>query len=286
MRSFSTRAVGLLILVLGVWGGLAPFVAPYFHFTLGPTKSWTWTSGRLYLDVLPGIAAVLGGLMLIGAGPRRSARLGALLALAGGIWFAIGPDVSLLWDAAGAQGAAHGSKTVRVLEMLTYHTGLGVLIAALAGYALPRFVPAREVVPEAAPATDRDAAYAATDRDAAYASTAYGERDRAVVAPEASTGRLEPAAADTRAQGVPDTRASEPIDQRGEPARVPERGAGGYSEPASANDAPATVADGSAGGRGATGAGVPVADQTGEHTGGTYVGRRRRGGLLSPFLRR
>src|SRR5436305_6118243 len=102
MRSLSTRAAGLLILVLGVWGGLVPFVAPYFHFALGPDKSWTWTSGRLYLSVIPGIVAVVAGLMLIGAGPRASARLGALLALAAGIWFAIGPDVSLLWNAAGA----------------------------------------------------------------------------------------------------------------------------------------------------------------------------------------
>jgi hypothetical protein len=149
-----------LILILGVWGGLIPFVGPYFHFVLGPTKSWTWTTDRLYLDVLPGIVAVLGGALLIGAGPRASGRLGALLALAAGIWFATGPEVSLLWNAAGAQGAAHGSRDIRMLEMLTFHSGLGVVIAALAGYALPR-PGAREVVAEPGPA----AASAVADRD-------------------------------------------------------------------------------------------------------------------------
>src|SRR5438477_6375535 len=148
MRSLSTRVAGLLILALGLWGGLVPFVGHYFNFALGPDKSWAWTSGRFYLSVLPGAVAAIGGLMLIASGPRSSARLGALLALAAGAWFAIGPGVSLLWNAAGAQGLAHGSKVVRVLEMLTYHTALGVVITALAAYALPRF-PKRAVAAEA-----------------------------------------------------------------------------------------------------------------------------------------
>ncbi len=153
MRSTNTRAAGLLILILGVWGGLVPFVAPYFHFAMGPDKSWTWTSGRLWLDVLPGIVAVIGGLLLLGAGSRPSGKLGALMALASGIWFAIGPNVSLLWNANGAEGTAHGSTGIRTLEMLTYHTLLGVVMAALAGYALPGLVTRRA----AAEAAEEDA---------------------------------------------------------------------------------------------------------------------------------
>jgi hypothetical protein len=153
MRSLSTRAAGLLILILGVWGGLVPFIAPYFHFALGPDKSWTWTSGRLFLSVIPAAVAVLGGLMLIGAGAHASARPGALLAIAAGVWFAIGPDVSHLWNSAGAVGAAHGSTGIRTLEMVAYHSGLGAVIAALGGYALPRFI----ATPAVEPAT-RDAA--------------------------------------------------------------------------------------------------------------------------------
>lgn len=157
MRSISTRTTGLLLVVLGVWGGLVPFVGHYFHFAMGPDRAWTWTTARLYLDVLPGVATVLGGLILMGTGPRGSARLGALLALAGGIWFAIGPEISQLWHAGGAQGAGHGSAHIQMLEMLTYHTGLGVVIAALAGYAFPRF----PVVEEEAAAPRRGRAVAA-----------------------------------------------------------------------------------------------------------------------------
>ena len=53
MRRLSTRAAGMLILILGLWGGLVPFVGPYFHFALGPNHSWTWTTGRFWLSVLP-----------------------------------------------------------------------------------------------------------------------------------------------------------------------------------------------------------------------------------------
>ncbi len=143
MRSLGTRAAGLLILIGGIWGGLAPFVGPYFHFVLGPDKAWTWTSGRLWLSVVPGIAAVVAGLMLLRAGPRTGGRLGALLAIAAGAWFAVGPDISQFWHAGGAQGVANGAKATRIFEMLAFHTGLGVAIATLGGYALPGLVLAR-----------------------------------------------------------------------------------------------------------------------------------------------
>lgn len=143
MRSFSTRSAGLLILVLGVWGGLIPFIGPYFHYTLGPTGHWTWTMGRFWLDVLPGAVAVLGGLILLGRGPHLGGRVGALLALAAGAWFAIGPDVSHFWNAVGAAGAPHGGKARQALELLGYHTALGVIITGLAGFALPGFLRAR-----------------------------------------------------------------------------------------------------------------------------------------------
>jgi hypothetical protein len=146
MRSVTTRVAGLIILVAGIWGGLIPFIGPYFHFTLGPDHTWTWTSARFYLDALPAIAAIVGGLVLVVSGRWLVGGIGALLALAGGIWFAIGPDVSRLWHSGGAQGVAHGPGGRRVLEHLTLHTGLGVLIAGCAAFALPGVLRARRRV--------------------------------------------------------------------------------------------------------------------------------------------
>ena len=176
-RAITTRFAGLLILVGGLWGGVIPFVGPYFHFTLGPDHAWTWTSGRLYLDVLPGLAAVVGGLLLLIGGRWMVGRLGALLAVAGGIWFAVGPDISGLWHIGGAQGAANGSRSVQILERLSFHTGLGALIAVLAAYALPPLVAIRRRVPA------RTAA-----REAARTPATTGAGPGAVAGPAAVAG--------------------------------------------------------------------------------------------------
>jgi hypothetical protein len=150
LRHITTRFAGFVILIAGVWGGLAPFIGPYWHFVLGPDHAWHYTNARLYLSVLPGAAAALGGLILIGWGPRLTGKVGALLALAGGAWFAVGPDISRLWHSGGAQGVAHGSGTARALEYVTFHTGIGVLIVAFAAFALPGLLTARAVEADAA----------------------------------------------------------------------------------------------------------------------------------------
>jgi hypothetical protein len=210
-RHVTTRFAGLVILIAGLWGGLVPFIGPAFHFALGPNHSWTWTSGRFYLSVLPAFAAIVGGLLLLGRGPRASGRLGALLALAGGVWFAIGPTVSLLW-ATDAYGLPHGAKGTRILEMLTYHTGLGVLIATFAAYALPGVLAyRREVAPAAAGATGVATGAAAEDvaarrgRFGASAGTPATE-------PTAATGAAAPAGTATRAEA--DGAATEPVARR------------------------------------------------------------------------
>jgi hypothetical protein len=194
-RHVTTRFAGLVILVAGLWGGLVPFVGPYFHFALGPNHSWTWTTGRLWLSVLPAIAAVIGGLILLGSGPRLSGKIGALLALAGGVWFAIGPTVSLLW-APDAYGLPHGPKGTRMLEMLTYHTGLGVLIASFASYALPGVLAYRRAV---APAAEGAVAGAAAEDVAARRRTAPARP---------ATGATAATAAAPGAGGPATTRAS------------------------------------------------------------------------------
>jgi len=67
MRVPRTRGAGsgLVLILLGAWGALIPFVGPYFHFAYTPDAAWTWTWGRFFLEIVPGVATVLGGLILL-----------------------------------------------------------------------------------------------------------------------------------------------------------------------------------------------------------------------------
>ena len=44
---------GILLVLLGIWGGLIPFVGPIFGYAYTPDTAWTYTSGRLFLEILP-----------------------------------------------------------------------------------------------------------------------------------------------------------------------------------------------------------------------------------------
>jgi len=130
---------GVLLVILGLWGGLIPFVGPYFDFTIGSNTAWNYTDGRLWLSILPAVAAVIGGLILLRSAHRLKGGLGAWLALAGGIWFVVGEEFSRLWNHGASQaGDALGGNAKRVLEQLAYFDGLGALITAIGAFALGR----------------------------------------------------------------------------------------------------------------------------------------------------
>jgi hypothetical protein len=140
---------GFLIILLGLWGGLIPFVGPYFNYAMHTDQTWHWFADRGWLEVLPAAVTVIGGFILMSGSTRASASFGALLALAGGLWFIIGPNVSMLWN--------HGQITVgppigkhnitRTLEWLGFFYGVGGLITLFSAYALG-FMAALPIVDE------------------------------------------------------------------------------------------------------------------------------------------
>jgi hypothetical protein len=128
---------GLILFVLGVWAALIPFVGPYFGYGFTPDETWHWTTDRLWLDVLPGAAAALGGLILIRGTTRMGASLGAGLALLGGLWLVSGVVTSDLWtNGEGASiGVPLGDNELRhVIEWLGFYFGVGGLITTFAAY--------------------------------------------------------------------------------------------------------------------------------------------------------
>lgn len=134
------RALGLVIAGLGLWAALAPFVGPYFAFGFAPDTAWHVTADRVWLCVVPGVTAVVGGAMLFGARRRRTGLAGGALALAAGVWFVVGPAVSLLWRGTTdlfAIGRPLGGSSRAALELLASFYAVGVLIsvAAIVGLA-------------------------------------------------------------------------------------------------------------------------------------------------------
>ena len=98
MRRSRGAASGLLLALLGLWGALIPFLGPYFHYAYTPEVAWTYSTARLWLEILPGAAVFLGGVLLIVATGRHVALFGAVLAAAAGAWFTLGTTLSPLWN--------------------------------------------------------------------------------------------------------------------------------------------------------------------------------------------
>jgi hypothetical protein len=130
---------GFLLVILGIWGAMVPFVGPYFHYAYTPDTSWTYTAERMWLEVLPGIAAILGGLTVAISAHRAIAIFGAWLAAVAGAWFAVGNLVAVLWTSAPATGTPVGGKNIVMLEQIGFFTGLGVVIVFMAALAIGRF---------------------------------------------------------------------------------------------------------------------------------------------------
>jgi MFS family permease len=131
---------GLLLVLLGIWGALVPFVGPYFHYAYTPDKAWTYTTGRLWLEILPGAAAVLGGLIVLISAYRPSAHFGAWLAALSGAWFALGSLIGPTWIGMHmTPGTPVGGSATRALEQIGFFTGLGLAIVLLAAMAVGRF---------------------------------------------------------------------------------------------------------------------------------------------------
>jgi hypothetical protein len=176
-------------MILGAWGALIPFIGPYFDVSIGTDATWQWSSDRLWLSVVPGAVAFLGGLWLMMSAHRANAGLGAWMGILAGAWFVVGPEVSRLWNhGAVAVGQPIGGTNRQVVEMLVSYYALGAAIVALGAFALGRLA-VRSV------------------RDVELAREAEAERERA-----ARAERFD------RAPAAPGPAAAAPVGARPQPA--------------------------------------------------------------------
>ncbi|MGH3437167.1 MAG: hypothetical protein ACRDRN_11950 [Sciscionella sp.] len=167
---------GVLLVLLGVWGGLVPFWGPQFGYAYTPDTTWTFTWGRFFLEILPAAAAILGGLGLLSSANRLGGHMAGWLAAAGGLWFVVGPSLSLLWsgDQMPAGQPAAGSVIGRSVAEIGFFYGLGAVILLFAAMAIGRFsvIGAKE----AAGPADGHGPLGRADRDGPAEGSAYPPR--------------------------------------------------------------------------------------------------------------
>jgi hypothetical protein len=147
---------GVLLILLGLWGGLAPFVGPYFHFGLTPDTPWHYDSGRLIYSAIPGAAALIGGVLVVASRNRAVGIIGGVLGVLGGAWFVLGlgivTDVLYRQISPGStivpSGVSYSLRADYLATTISLFTGLGVLILAAGAIAIGRFsmVAAKDVV--------------------------------------------------------------------------------------------------------------------------------------------
>ena len=129
---------GFLLILLGAWGALIPFIGPYFNFAYNTDQEWLWTTARGWLEVLPGAAAAVGGLLLLTSGHRAAAMFGGWLAVLAGAWFVVGRAFAGPLPIGDVGAPVAPTDTKRLALELAYFSGLGAVIVFLGALALGR----------------------------------------------------------------------------------------------------------------------------------------------------
>jgi hypothetical protein len=124
------RGIAWWIVALGAFGLVIPFVGPLFNFGMGPEPAFAVTTSRVLRHVLPGVAIIAGGLLLLSSSTSAQ-RVGGILAVLGGGVLTAAPLIF------GSEG------WLQFARRFVYHWGTGLALVVLAAYALGRLVAAR-----------------------------------------------------------------------------------------------------------------------------------------------
>jgi len=194
-------ASGVLLIILGAWAALVPFIGDYFDFAYKPTSTWTWTAGRGWYEVLPGAVAFLGGLMLLFSANRMVALAGAWFGAVAGAWLVLGPQLAPSLSLGKTGRPSTSSTNLATLERLLYFYAVGAAMLFVASVALGRLsVRSMRDIRVAREAAILDAAAKEPATTGAPARTANGTAATAPAAATPATTNATPAATDTNRQ--------------------------------------------------------------------------------------
>lgn len=129
--------VGLLAVLDGAWGAIVPYVGPTFGYRSNGVGSFQWTVEHGVLYLIPGIAGLVAGLMLLGFMRSRSGAAAAgVLAVASGAWFILGVVVWPILYSSPSVFTAAPTPAANFANLLGYNLGPGIILAVLGGIAL------------------------------------------------------------------------------------------------------------------------------------------------------
>jgi hypothetical protein len=129
---------GLLLIILGIWGALIPFIGPYFHFAYTPGQTWVWSTARAWLEVFPGVTTAAGGFLLLVSGNRATAMFGGWLAVIAGAWLVVGRTLASTLRIGDIGHPIAATEAKRAVIEIASFSGLGTLIVFLGGAVLAR----------------------------------------------------------------------------------------------------------------------------------------------------
>jgi hypothetical protein len=117
---------------------LVPLFGHVFGFAYAQDSGWRWTAAIGWLEVLPGAATVLGGLLLVLSKNRATALLGGWLATVAGAWFVVGRALAGSLGTGEIGPPVAQSDAERAALDLAYFSGVGALVIFLGALALGR----------------------------------------------------------------------------------------------------------------------------------------------------
>ena len=181
---------GVLLVLLGLWGALIPFVGPYFRYAYSPDRAWHVTAGRLWLEVLPGAVTLACGVVVLISRLRPVAVFAAWLAALAGAWFAVGTVVAAHWTTLPTAGAPVGGSARMALEQIGYFIGLSVVIVFVAALALGRLT-AQAAAADAAAAETAVASAPGATTASRFPYVRLRKAELGKTAADASTGQAD-----------------------------------------------------------------------------------------------
>lgn len=199
---------GIALIVLGAWATLVPFIGPYFNFafTPAPNNAWHWTADRGWLELLPGVAAFVAGLLLLAGTHRISLTFASWLGVASGAWLVVNPLIAPRISLSTGTPDPTSGAWVQTLEWLFFYYAIGAGIVFFAATALGRVSvhrvgDARRAQRRAEAAAAREAERQRIAEEREREAAAERERFGAGVPPTDETGRPR----HERAPGDPNT---------------------------------------------------------------------------------